>query len=300
MANILMEVIVQLFGEKTPCQKSSGGDTHHHDDEEEEDHDNLVLESVSDLVGVLAKTMGEQIVPLFDQLQKALNKFLKPSRPYSDRAMAIGVYAEVVAEIDASALKYADVVLKVVKAGLQDSMESVRRNSAYCLGVLVESTGQSLAPHFLEILQALHPLCVRPADRLEVDTGGADIDNALSSVARIIRAGGSAIPLAHVLPVMLNALPLRADPSEGPNIYGCLIDLVQAAEPTAISMLPQIVAAMGETLREESTAVKEVKIRVASFLKHMATNPAMQPNLIVAVQQLPEGEIKQLVQQAIA
>jgi hypothetical protein len=147
----------------------------------------------------------------------------------------------------------------MIKAGLTDQMESVRRNCAYCVGVLVQATGLALAPHFMSILQALYPLCTRSVDKMTSDTGGADVDNALSSVARIINVGGPAlIPLPQVLPALLAALPLRSDTSEGPNIYGCLCDLVSSSDPSALALLPSILHAFGQTLLSDSNAVDEV------------------------------------------
>ena len=280
----VMQRLLIIMNEKAPCQRSSGGDGH--GDDEENDHDNIVMDSASDLIGTLAKTIGDQMIPFFDQLQKPLMRFLKPARPFSDRAMAMGCYAEVLLEFGPAALKYVDNLMPLIKAGLADQMESVRRNSAYCVGVLVQATGLALAPHFMSILQALYPLCTRSADKMASDTGGADVDNALSSVARIINTGGaSLIPLAQVLPVMLAALPLRSDTSEGPNIYGCLIDLVIAGDASSIALLPQILNAFGEALVTDSNAVQEVREKVTLCLKELATgSPAHQQSFLAAIE----------------
>ena len=282
----LMQRILLIMNEKAPCQKVSSADG---DDDEENDHDNIVMDSASDLIGTLAKTIGDQMIPFFDQLQKPLMRFMKPARPFSDRAMAVGCYAEVLLEFGPSALKYVDTLMPLIKIGLADQMESVRRNSAYCVGVLVQATGLALAPHFMSILQALYPLCTRSADKMASDTGGADVDNALSSVARIINIGKAAlIPLAQVLPVMLSALPLRSDTSEGPNIYGCLIDLVLSGDPSAIALLPQILSAFSQTLTQDSNAVTEVKERVTLCLKELAstTSPELQASFRGALEQI--------------
>jgi importin-4 len=285
----LMQRILIIMNEKAPCQRVSSGDGH--GDDEENDHDNIVMDSASDLIGTLAKTIGDQMIPFFDQLQKPLMRFLKPARPFSDRAMAMGCYAEVLLEFGPAALKYVENLMPLIKAGLADQMESVRRNSAYCVGVLVQATGLALAPHFMSILQALYPLCTRSADKMASDTGGADVDNALSSVARIINTGGaSLIPLAQVLPVMLAALPLRSDTSEGPNIYGCLIDLVIAGDASSISLLPQILNAFGEALLPDSNAVQEVKEKVTCCLKELATgSPAHQQSFHAAIEHVEQA-----------
>jgi hypothetical protein len=127
-------------------------------------------------------------------------KFTKPSRSFSDRAMAIGCYGEVFAEIGANAtLQFAEVILPVVQRGCADIMESVRRNSAFCLGIIVETTGTALSGHFLQMLQWLHPMCLRKdSQKGKSDAGGADVDNALSAVAKMIRVSPDLIPLTQV------------------------------------------------------------------------------------------------------
>jgi hypothetical protein len=61
-------------------------------------------------------------------------------------------------------------------------------------------------------------------------------------------------------------------------------------------MLPQLLNAFGETLQTESNAVPETKARVETCLKQLATSSTLQPNFIAALQQLPEGSIKQAIQ----
>lgn len=48
--------------------------------------------------------------------------------------MAIGCYAEVLYEFGPASMKYVDTIMPLIKLGLVDQMESVRRNSAYCVG----------------------------------------------------------------------------------------------------------------------------------------------------------------------
>lgn len=300
IGEVLMQRVLLIMNEKAPCQKELSGDGLA--DDEENDHDNIVMDSASDLIGTLAKTIGDQMIPFFDQLQKPLMRFMKPARPFSDRAMAIGCYAEVLLEFGPSALKYVDTLMPLIKIGLADQMESVRRNSAYCVGVLVQATGLALAPHFLSILQALYPLCTRSVEKMASDTGGADVDNALSSVARIIIVGKAAlIPLAQVLPVMLAALPLRSDTSEGPNIYGCLIELVLSGDPSSMVILPQILATFCETLLPNSNAVAEVKERVVLCLKEAASgsSPELQKVFVAAVEQI-EPTLRSVIHSAVA
>jgi hypothetical protein len=99
--------------------------------------------------------MGASYLNYFDQLLPGLMRYMKPTRMHSDRSMAIGCFAEVIERIGSSAVKYVgmgyvcsifvnikiklsilETLLPIIEEGLRDNMESIRRNSAYCLGQL--------------------------------------------------------------------------------------------------------------------------------------------------------------------
>jgi hypothetical protein len=155
-------------------------------------------------------------------------------------------------------------------------MEGVRRNSAFCVGVLVEATGTALSAHFMQLLQWLYPLCTRQEAQQTSDMGGADIDNALSSVARMIAVAQAQMPLDRILPVMVASLPLRSDHSEGPNVYGCLCRLVLAGDAVATSaeLLPKLVEAFAQVFYPTSKATDETKVTVKSCLRLLTSQNA--------------------------
>jgi hypothetical protein len=84
---------------------------------------------------------------------------------------------------------------------------------------------------------------------------------------------------------MLAALPLRSDTTEGPNIYGCLIDLVISGDASTLTLMPQVLNAFGETLTVNSNAVAEVKGMVTLCLKELATG-ANQPTFLAAIERV--------------
>lgn len=55
----LMETISKLLNEKATCQTMA---QHEVDEDEDDDHDNIVMDSVSDLIGVLSKHIGAHCV----------------------------------------------------------------------------------------------------------------------------------------------------------------------------------------------------------------------------------------------
>ena len=297
MGQKLLELVQLSLQQKLTCQ----GDVieQHEGDEEAEDHDNLVMDDMTDLIGVLARVMGPAFVTHFDQLLPSLLRFASGNRIHSDRSMAIGCFAEVIAELGQSAEKYAPVLLPLIAQGLGDEMEGVRRNSAYCLATLVQSTGKALGPNFLDILQWLYPLCTRKANQQALDTGGADTDNALSAVAKMIIVAPELLPLNQVLPVLLSALPLRSDNSEGPSVYSSLIHLINTQHPAAVQNFPALLTCLGQVLLPESKDIEETKVMVVSCLKGLQASQAQGSILLATLASIPDHSIQHAITLAL-
>lgn len=268
----LMNLLLMLLAEKTTCQTSTEADAH--DEEDDGNSENAVMIATTDLITTLARLLREEFKVYFDEFHKYLIKFAKPNRLYSDRTMAVGCYADVLACLGPASLTYADSVMPIAQAGLADRMEGMRRNSAVCVGSLVQSAGAALHPHYMILLQWLSPLCIRQEKHRQSDNGGADVDNALSAVAKMINSSPTTVPLAQVLPVMIQALPLSDDHQEGPGVYSCLSSLLIRNEPNAVAVAPQLIAALGEVLTHNSSAVDETKGICASALRELVRNPA--------------------------
>lgn len=295
IGNVLMSNIITMLSEKAKCQTVNQYEA---DEEEDEEHDNIFIDSVVDLIGTLAKAIGPGFVPYYDQFKGHLLKYTKKNRPYTDRAMAIGCFAEVMAEIDDKACAYVDTLIPILQAGLSDPMEAVRRNSAFCLGVLCQTAAKVMVPNYLQVLQWLYPLCIRPAHQESTDVGGADIDNSLSAVARMINTSPDTIPLAQVLPVMLAALPLRADHLEGAIIYGCFNTLLQAGNPAALAILPQFLNVFAQVLCEsDCKELEDSKNAIINSLKFLASS--QQSVLRGALGEVQDATYRAAIEQAI-
>jgi len=262
------------------------------DDEDDNGHDNLVMDSVVEVIGALAKAIGPAFAPYFEPFRLPLLKFTKSGRSYSDKAMAIGCFAEVIDEMGSIDPGSAQWVLPLFCGGLEDEMESVRRNSAFGLGAFCAAVGPAAAAHYPMILQSLRPLCVRSQSQAASDAGGADIDNAIAAVARMIKLCPGAVPLPQVLPVFLGALPLRSDMLETTNVYGCLVFLLQSEEPTAVSLFPQILNIFAHVLSETSKTLPEAKALITSCLKAMSTDSRYQSLLANSFRSLENESLR--------
>jgi importin-4 len=101
--------------------------------------------------------------------------------------------------------------------------------------LLVEFSGVDLAPQYIHLLSALRPFFNitpdSPARNLSVR------DNAAGAVARLIVRNTNAVPLDHVLPVLIGALPLQKDMLENRPVFRALFHLFRT---NPASLLPYI------------------------------------------------------------
>jgi importin-4 len=268
--DLIMQNILTLLKEKGKSQTVMKRE-HHDNDEDDDDHDNLVMDAVCDLIATLAKVIGEGYLPFFEPMVKYLVKFTKKNRPHSDRAMAIGCFGEVINEVGQIAGdKFADMLLPILRDGVADSMESVRRNASYALGVLCQRSPVKMSASCLQVLQWLYPLCIRSTDVVLTDVGGADSDNALGAVARMIM-NCEGVPLAQVIPVLLNAMPIRSDFGEGQTVYDCITWLLRRDEETIYSLIPQVLVLLTDVLKDDSRYNDLTKVCVIQTIKFLGS-----------------------------
>jgi len=279
------QALLQLLRESAPCQQKSsevpeaGGGEDGDDDDEDGDHDHELMDAVADLVGGFAKALGPQFAQMAGDVLNVMAKYAKANRPASDRAMAIGCFAEVLEFMGPqAAAPLVPTVAPSIQAGLSDASPSVRRNAAFAAGVLAQTAPEQLAPHFPALLTALHPLFQDTG----VEQDFALRDNAVAAAARMMVANLSAVPTAAVLPVYLGSLPLRADFSENNTVYGCVAYLLEARHPDVLALLPAALVAVSHGLQAKDCS-DAVKARLVQALKGLAADPAIGASLASAL-----------------
>jgi importin-4 len=261
--DLITQNILTLLEGKGTCQTFLKREQGEDDDS---DHDSL-MDAVSDLIITLAKVIGEGFLPFFEPMVEPLLKFTRENRPHSDRAMAIGCFAEVINEVgQVAGNKFAEALLPILRDGVADSMESVRRNSAYFLGILCLRSPAVMTPSCFQVMQWLYPLCLRTISH----AGGADSDNALGAIARMV-VSCEGVPLGQVLPVMFNALPLREDFSEGPTVCEAIFFLLRRGDEAIYALLPQVLLMVSDVLKEESRYNDLTKVMAAQIIKFLAS-----------------------------
>lgn len=110
------------------------------------------------MIGAVAKACGSDVEPFFREMYQPLMKYANSERPPSDRAMVVGTLAEIAEEIGESITNYLESCLSFVVSCLADEDEYVRRNGAYCTGVLCKASPQAMLPLYQNLIAAISPL----------------------------------------------------------------------------------------------------------------------------------------------
>lgn len=254
------------------------------EEEDEENEGGSVLESASELIGVLGKCYGEHFTTTFTELFPKLLSFATGLRAARDRAAAVGCFAEVLREIGtANSLQFVEQVFPVALQGLASDNFVLKANSAFCVGILAEVSGAKLAPAYDQILHALRPLFNGEGNDEVV------VDNAAAAVARMILASNGTLPMDHVLPVFLSALPLKADFDESAIVFQCLNGLVQGQHPVVLANLPAVLDVYAKALAADSSVEETEQTAVRGCVRGLLGVAEAQMQQVIA-QMSPEAQ----------
>ncbi|KAL1539192.1 importin-4 [Salvia divinorum] len=255
----LVEATLALLREESTCQQIESDSEV---DEDDADHDDVLMDAVSDLLPAFAKALGAQFAPIFSQLFEPLMKFSKQSRPPQDRTMVVATLAEVAQHMGAPIAGYVDAVMHLVLKELGSPEATNRRNAAFCVGELCKNGGSSVTKYNADVLSRLHPLFG------DSEPDNAVKDNAAGAVARMIMSHPENIPLHQVIPILLQVLPLKEDHEESTAVYGCICNLVLSSNSHILSFAPQLVSIFAQ-VAVSPVESDEVKVHIGQAFSHL-------------------------------
>ncbi|KAL9258418.1 putative importin subunit beta-4 [Drosera capensis] len=267
----LIEAVLVLLKEESACQLvESDGEA----DEDDAEHDEILMDAVSDLLPAFAKCMGPHFAPVFSKWFGPFMKFSKASRPPQDRTMVVASLAEVAQNMGAPIAGYIETMMPLVLKELASSEATNRRNAAFCVGELCKNGGEATLRYYVDILRGLSPLFS------ESEPDNAVRDNAAGAVARMIMVHPEAIPLNQVLPVFLKVLPLKEDQEESMAVYSCICGLVLSSNPQMLSLVPDLMSVFAQVVLSP-VETDEVKAFISRVFSHLMSlyGQQMQPIL---------------------
>uniref|UniRef100_A0A0D3FGH4 Importin N-terminal domain-containing protein n=1 Tax=Oryza barthii TaxID=65489 RepID=A0A0D3FGH4_9ORYZ len=266
----LAEATLILLRQESCCQRvESDGE-----DDGDIDHDEVLMDAVSDLLPAFAKVMGSYFDPIFTKLFDSLMKFAKSPHPPQDKTMVVATLAEVAQGMGAPISAYVDKIMPLVLKELASSEATNRRNAAFCVGEMCKNGGAAALKYYGDILHGLH--------RLFADSEPDDAvrDNAAGAIARMIMVQPQSIPLNQVLPVFIKALPLKEDHEESMVVYSCVCNLLLSSHPQILPLVPDVINAFAQVVVSPNES-DEVKTVVAKAVSHLISvyGQQMQPIL---------------------
>lgn len=267
----VVESTLVLLREESACQQIASDDENEDDDTE---HDEVLMDAVSDILPAFAKAMGPHFAPLFEKMFQPLMKFAKASRPPQDRTMVVACLAEIAQHMGAPIAAYIDAVTPLALKELKSPVATNRRNAAFCVGELCKNGGDSVMKYYDDIQRLLFPLFAQsePDDAVR--------DNAAGAVARMILVHPESVRLNEALPIFLNVLPLKEDREESVAVYSCVLNLVLSSSHQILSFVPNLVNIFAQVaLSPDETP--EVKCIISRALSHLISiyGQQMQPIL---------------------
>lgn len=273
----ILEGVKAIIEQKAPCQP----DECDLDEQEIADHDEVLMDHVTDLITALAKAAGPNFDEPFQVFFPPLQKFCSPEHPPYDRSMSIGCFGEVAEYLGPNLFKYIPHVVPYLLIGLQDKAIAIRRNSAYCTGTFFQHGKSHMVQYYAQLLPLLTPL-LNIGEKPDHDPLVACADNAASAISKLIMTAPQQIPLAQLIPVFLSGLPLRGDMDETKYVYTCLLGLFRSHQELMAPHIPQVVNILSRVL---GSPVEHVSAELQTHLQGLAKTIA---------QQMGEGFVKLL------
>ena len=248
---------------------SEAGDDADEDDEEDPEAGLSVIEAIADLLPALACYMGASFAQHFTPHFNALMKRTTDNRTETERLLCYATLVEVVRAVGTPAAMCAPVALPRCIRDLTSGDVGLRRNCAYCAGVLVSVGGEHAAPFHSAVAQALLPML-----NAENEPDDSVRDNAVGALARLLQVVGIHGEGAELLDVVLRALPLRSDLEEGPDVYHWLTSII-ADNPTSLSEahVRQVIQVFKQVFTEKLAPEDTLRIITLSVTKGCEIDP---------------------------
>ncbi|XP_071959189.1 importin-4-like [Antedon mediterranea] len=233
---------------KTACQDEDDEDDYDEDPQQAE-HDEMLIEYAGEIIPSLAKAMGGQAFgPYLAGALPLLVMKTKKTCTVAEKSFSIGTLSEIVIAMEDSIQPFAGHLVQVFVQGMQEEDPEVRSNAVFGIGVLAEHGKETLFTHYPVILSVISDLIGKEDDQCV-------IDNICGAVARLVLTNTEAVPVAQVLPRLVQLLPLKEDQEENNTVFKCIHHLYGSGHEAIPSLIPQLLAVFAQVLG--TTQIKE-------------------------------------------
>lgn len=241
------ETLLAIITKKHGCQQDFGDTEDIEDLEESSEYDWLVIDTALDAVNAVANCLGETFGQLWKMFEKPIMRFASGSEAY-ERSTSIGVIAECIRAMGKEVTPSTTSLLKLLLHRMSDEDPETKSNAAYAVGLLQENSrnDQEILKSYNAILGKLEPLLHTHEARA--------MDNAAGCVSRMIMKHQAHVPIAAVLPALIEILPLKEDFEENEPVYNMIVNLCQSTLliPHPIQSLNQLTSSHPNRFRRRT------------------------------------------------
>ncbi|KAF9432577.1 hypothetical protein BGZ76_010601 [Entomortierella beljakovae] len=256
----IAEQLKFIFEKKAYCQQELADDEGLLDEDEQAEFDALLISAASDLVGALAYVLGSSFVPYAQVFIPQIAKYYKKAKPSTERSMSIGSLGEIVNGMGSGITEFTEQLFPLFVKALGDEEDEVRSNGAFAIGALCQNTTVDVSSQYNALLTALFPL-------FQGQSLPNVTDNASGTVARMIMKHPNAVPLDQVLPVLLEALPLKRDFEENEPVYTMLFSLIRVQNTWVYNNLSKLLGIFSEVLSKEDELKPHTRQEMIEVIK---------------------------------
>ena len=178
----------------------------------------MIIDTALDVVIGIANALGETFGQLWTTFEEPILDLVSSKEGF-ERSTSVGTIAECIKAMGTSVTPFTSRLLKLLLESMKDDNSEVKSNAAYGIGLLQQGSRKDK-----EILKAFPTILSRLEPLLQMDEARAK-DNAAGCVSRMIMRHPSHIPVQHVLPALLEILPLKTDFDENVPVYDMIIKL---------------------------------------------------------------------------
>jgi len=266
--NVVSEIcqqLVSIISKRHPCQQDLG-DEGDEDDilEESSEYDWLVIETAMEVLTCLSVALGSSFGELWKIFEKTIVKYAS-SQESTERTAAVGTIAECVGNMGEACTPYTPALLKLLLHRLSDEDAETKSNAVYGIGLLCEMTTNDG-----EILKNLGAIFAKLEPLLEAQDQARLLDNTAGCVSRLISKYPDRIPIADVLPRLVDLLPLREDYEENKPIFSMFVKLYQANEPTVLQLTPRLMPIFEKVLSPPAEQLEdETRAQLVELVKYL-------------------------------
>lgn len=226
--------LLAVITKRHPCQQDLGDEGEEDIFDESSEYDWLVIETALEAVTCLSVALGPQFAELWKMFEKPIVKYAS-SQDSTERSAAVGTIAECVGNMGAACTPYTSGLLKLLLHRLSDEDPETKSNAVYGMGLLCEMTTNDD-----EILKSLPTIFSKLEPLLGAQDQARLLDNTAGCVSRFISKHPGKLPIAEVLPRLVQLLPLREDYEENKPVFGMIVKLYQQNEPTVQQLTSQL------------------------------------------------------------